>query len=155
VFLLMDAGYGNDTSLLRGAGTQIAAIRQRYVAGDRGQTLGLAHRGRKPPLKPQARLGARKTTAAAQGDQQASASGKALALRLPEEAWQTSRGAREPRMGSTSVCRRRVGRPIRITAERVTRRRVAADRVRRGRNRTDQNRLVYNCVEDVAFERAD
>ena len=82
--VLMDAGYGNDTSLR----TQITAIGMRYVAGI-GPNTSVWPPGA-APLTPQARSGRGRPQQRLQRDQQHQPiSVKALALSLPEEAWQT------------------------------------------------------------------
>ena len=82
--VLRDAGYGNDTSLR----TEITAIGMSYVAGIGPNTSiwppGVA------PMPPQARSGRGRPQKRLQRDgQHQPIAVKALALSLPEEAWQT------------------------------------------------------------------
>src|SRR5438270_1417789 len=82
--VLMDASYGNDTSLR----TEITAIGMSYVAGI-GPNTSVWPPGA-APLPPQARSGRGRPQKRLQRDgQHQPISVKALALRLPEKAWQT------------------------------------------------------------------
>ena len=81
--VLMDAGYGNDTGLR----TQITAIGMSYVAGI-GPNTSVWPPGA-APLPPQARSGrGRPQKRLQRAGQHQPISVKALALSLPEEAWQ-------------------------------------------------------------------
>src|ERR1700687_221546 len=102
----MDAGYGNDTSLR----TQITAIGMRYGAGvGPNPSVGPP---RAAPLTPQARSGRGRPQQRLHRDQQHQPiSVKALALSLPEEAWQTITGREGTADGLASrFARRRVRR---------------------------------------------
>src|SRR5271169_2037859 len=82
--VLMDAGYGNDTGLR----TDLTALGMSYVAGI-GPNTSVWPPGA-APLPPQARSGRGRPQQRLQRDQQHQPiSVKALALSLPEEAWQT------------------------------------------------------------------
>ena len=82
--VLMDAGYGNDTALR----TEITALGLRYVAGI-GPSTSVWPPGTGPlPAPPGSGIG-RPPKLLRRDEQHQPISGKALALSLPAEAWQT------------------------------------------------------------------
>jgi SRSO17 transposase len=81
--VLMDAGYGNDTGLR----TDITALGVRYVAGI-GRNTSVWPPG-EAPVSPQSRTGRGRPQTRLQRGQHQPLSVKALALSLPQEAWQT------------------------------------------------------------------
>ncbi|HWN78174.1 MAG TPA: IS701 family transposase, partial [Bradyrhizobium sp.] len=81
--VLMDAGYGNDTGLR----TDITALGLRYVAGI-GPNTSVWPPG-EAPMPPQSRTGRGRPQTRLQRGQHQPISVKALALSLPQEAWQT------------------------------------------------------------------
>jgi SRSO17 transposase len=81
--VLMDAGYGNDTGLR----TDITALGVRYVAGI-GPNTSVWPPG-EAPVPPQSRTGRGRPQTRLQRGQHQPLSVKALALSLPQEAWQT------------------------------------------------------------------
>jgi SRSO17 transposase len=106
--VLMDAGYGNDTSLQ----TEITALDMSYVAGIGPNTSvwppGVA------PLLPQTRSARGRPQTRLQRDEaHQPVTVKALALSLPEEVWQTIAWRRGARIGShralpASACGRHI-----------------------------------------------
>jgi SRSO17 transposase len=133
--VLMDAGYGSDTRLR----TEIAALGLCYIAGIQPHATVWPPGVAPLPAKPWSGRG-RPTSRTRRDREHQPVQAKALALSLPQEAWQVVTWREGSADWLTSHFCQGTGarRPPRRSLGRTARRRMAADRMAAGREGADQ-----------------